>query len=445
MYGLRQTGRTIHLINLTTQRSLSFSCSLNKETFVRDKPHVNIGTVGHVDHGKTTLTAAITKAMAEAYPEINSFKDYKAIDNAPEEQKRGITINASHVEYSTLNRHYSHVDCPGHADYIKNMISGTSTMDGGILVISAADGVMPQTREHIVLAKQVGVKHLVVFINKCDTVDEEMIELVEMEIREELTACGFDGDNASVIPGSALCEIENKQPEIGREAILKLMEAVDSDIPVPERNLDEPLLMPIENLYKIPGRGTVITGNVERGVANKGDKVEILGYGKHFKGTINGMETYLKTLDRLEPGDNAGVLVKGVNREQLRRGMAIVSPGSVKPALKVEANIYILTDEEGGTGKPLKHMGQNMIFCRTFDCMAATIYKDEKDRILPGENGLMNFVFRVPMVIEEGDRFTVRAGKTTVGTGIVTKVYDELTEDQVAEWFDTKASLKKPL
>jgi len=445
MFGLRTTQRSVQWIVLESQRTLSFTCQLGKEVFVRDKPHVNIGTIGHVDHGKTTLTAAISKCLAEHLPELNKFKDYKAIDNAPEEQKRGITINASHVEYQTENRHYSHVDCPGHADYIKNMISGTSTMDGGILVISAADGVMPQSREHIVLAKQIGVKHLVVFINKCDTVDEEMIELVEMEIREELTNCGFDGDEIPVVCGSALCEIENKQQDLGREKIVELMAAVDEAIPVPERDLNVPFLMPIENLYNIPGRGTVITGNVERGTANKGDKIEILGYGKKYSAVINGMETYLKTLENLEPGDNAGILVKGVKREQLRRGMAIVKPGSVTPALKVEANIYILTPEEGGSTRPMKHMGQNMVFARTFDCMAATMYKDAKDRILPGENGLMNFVFRVPMVIEVGDRFTVRSGKTTIGTGVVTKIYDEINEAQVKDWFDQKAHLKSEL
>jgi len=406
---------------------------------------VNVGTIGHVDHGKTTLTAAISKCLAESLPEINSFKNYKAIDNAPEEQKRGITINASHVEYQTENRHYSHVDCPGHADYIKNMISGTSTMDGGILVISAADGVMPQSREHIVLAKQIGVNHLVVFINKCDTVDEEMIELVEMEIREELSNCGFDGDEIPVICGSALCEIENKDPKLGREAIQQLMSCIDEHIPVPERDLNEPFLMPIENLYNIPGRGTVITGNVERGSAKKGEKIDILGYGMKFNAVINGMETYLKTLEDIQPGDNCGILVKGVKREQLRRGMAVCKPGTVTPALKIEANIYCLTEDEGGTGKPLKHMGQNMIFARTFDCMAATMYKNEKDRILPGENGNMNFIFRVPMVIEKGDRFTIRSGKTTIGTGVVTDIYDDVTEKQVAEWFDMKAHLKKPL
>jgi len=445
MFGLRTSSRSIQWICLNSYRPLCFSSALGKEVFVRDKPHVNIGTIGHVDHGKTTLTAAISKCLHEHLPELNTFKDYKAIDNAPEEQKRGITINASHVEYQTENRHYSHVDCPGHADYIKNMISGTSTMDGGILVISAADGVMPQSKEHIVLAKQIGVQHLIVFINKCDTVDEEMIELVEMEIREELTNCGFDGDAIPVICGSALCEIESKQPELGRERIVELMAAVDEVIPVPQRDTNVPFLMPIENLYNIPGRGTVITGNVERGIAKKGEKIEIIGYGKKYPAVINGMETYLKTLDNLEPGDNAGILVKGVKREQLRRGMAVCKPGSVTPVLKMEANVYILTQDEGGSSRPLKHLGQNMIFARTFDCMAATMYKDAKDRILPGENGMMNFVFRVPMVIEVGDRFTVRSGKTTVGTGVVTQIYDDLTEKQVSEWFDMKRELKKEL
>jgi len=430
---------------LNSSRSLSFTAAINKDTFVRDKPHVNVGTIGHVDHGKTTLTAAITKALHEAYPEINAFKDYSNIDNAPEEQKRGITINASHVEYQTENRHYSHVDCPGHADYIKNMIAGTSTMDGGILVISAADGVMPQTREHIVLAKQIGIEHLVVFINKCDTVDEEMIELVEMEVREELSMYGYDGDEVSVICGSALCELQNKSPELGRERILELINAVDENVPTPVRNTNDPFFMSIESVYQIAGRGVVATGTVESGIAKKGSKASVIGYGRNIDTTISGMETYLKTLDQLEPGDNAGVLLKGVQRNMIRRGMCIVEPNSVKPALKVKANVYILTKDEGGTGKPLKHMGQNMIFSRTFDCNAATLYKNAEDRIMPGENGEMTLIFRVPMVILKGDRFTVRCGKTTIGTGVVTDIVDDVTEKQVAEWFNMKAALKSEI
>jgi len=442
MFGLRTTTKSLQWIGLNSCRTLCFTASLNKEVFVRDKPHVNVGTIGHVDHGKTTLTAAITKCLHEAYPDINAFKDYSKIDNAPEEQKRGITINASHVEYQTENRHYSHVDCPGHADYIKNMIAGTSTMDGGILVISAADGVMPQTREHIVLAKQIGIENLVCFINKCDTVDEEMIELVEMEVREELSTYGYDGDDIPVICGSALCEIENSNPELGREKILELMEAVDQSVPVPERNPDEPFFMAIESVYQIAGRGTVATGTVERGFAKKGEKVDLVGYGKKEASAIAGMETYLKTLNHLEPGDNAGVLLKGIQKGGIRRGMAIVAPGSVTPALKIRASIYILTKEEGGTGKPLKHMGQNMVFARTFDCMASTNYLNPEDRIMPGENGEMNLIFRVPMVIEKSDRFTIRCGSTTIGTGVVTDIIDDVTEKQVDEWFTMKAHLK---
>jgi len=445
MFGLRTTQKSLQWICLNNARPLSFTSQVMKDTFVRDKPHLNVGTIGHVDHGKTTLTAAITKCLHESYPELNAFKDYAKIDNAPEEQKRGITINASHVEYQTENRHYSHVDCPGHADYIKNMIAGTSTMDGGILVISAADGVMPQTREHIVLAKQIGIEHIVVFINKCDTVDDEMIELVEMEVREELSMYGYDGDEIPVIAGSALCEIENTQPELGRERILELIEAVDTNVPEPERNPDEPLFMSIETVYQIAGRGTVATGTVETGTAKKGERVDVLGYGRSHNTSITGMETYLKTLDMLYPGDNAGVLLKGLQRTDIRRGMVICKPGSIEPALKVRASIYILTKDEGGTGKPLKHMGQEMIFSRTFDCMAATNYDNPDQRIMPGENGEMNLVFRTPMVIKKGDKFTIRSGKTTIGTGVITDLINDVTEKQVTEWFGMKAALKTAL
>jgi len=442
MFGLRTTQKSLQWICLNNARPLSFTCSLMKDTFVRDKPHLNVGTIGHVDHGKTTLTAAISKCLHEAYPDLNAFKDYAKIDNAPEEQKRGITINASHVEYQTENRHYSHVDCPGHADFIKNMIAGTSSMDGGILVISAADGVMPQTREHIVLAKQIGIEHIVVFINKCDTVDEEMIELVEMEVREELSTYGYDGDEVPVIAGSALCEIENTNPELGREKILELINCVDENIPVPERNPDEPLFMSIESVYQIAGRGTVATGTVETGSAKKGERVEILGYGRRHNTQIAGMETYLKTLNELFPGDNAGVLLKGLQRSDIRRGMVICEPGSIEPALKIRASIYILTKDEGGTGKPLKHMGQEMIFSRTFDCMAATNYDNPDQRIMPGENGEMTLIFRTPMVMKKGDKFTIRSGKTTIGTGVCTSIINDVTEKQVTEWFGTKAALK---
>jgi len=292
------------------------------------------------------------------------------------------------------------------------------------------------------LAKQIGIEHIIVFINKCDTVDEEMIELVEMEVREELSTYGYDGDEIPVIAGSALCEIENKQPELGRERILELVNAIDNHVPEPERNPDEPFFMPIETVYQIAGRGTVATGTVETGTAKKNDKVDVLGYGRKKKATITGMETYLKTLENLEPGDNAGILLKGLQRADIRRGMVICEPGSIEPALKVRANIYILTKDEGGTGKPLKHMGQEMIFSRTFDCMAATLYDNPDQRIMPGENGEMNLVFRTPMVIKKGDRFTVRSGKTTIGTGVITDMINDVTEKQVTEWFKTKANLK---
>jgi len=445
MFGLRTTARSIQWISLNSSRSLCFTAPQCREAFVRDKPHLNVGTIGHVDHGKTTLTAAITKCLSETLPEVNGFKDYANIDNAPEERKRGITINASHVEYQTENRHYSHVDCPGHADYIKNMIAGTSTMDGGILVISAADGVMPQTREHIVLAKQIGIPQLIVFVNKCDTVDEEMIELVEMEVREELSAYGYDGDEATVICGSALSEIENKNTELGREKILELMAAVDSQFELPQRDMNEPFFMSIESVYQIAGRGCVCTGTVEKGQVKKGDKVEALGYGKRTLAAAAGLETYLKTLDYLEAGDNAGVLLKGLKREDVRRGMVLCKPGSVKAALKVRASIYVLNKDEGGVGKPLKHLGQNMIYGRTFDCMASTNYLNPDDRIMPGENGEMNLIFRVPMVILKGDRFTIRSGKSTIGTGVVTDIIDDVTEKQVSEWFTMRANMKEAI
>lgn len=392
-----------------------------KKTFSREKPHVNIGTIGHVDHGKTTLTAAITKVLAEAGGA--KFKDYADIDNAPEERARGITINAAHVEYETDNRHYGHIDCPGHADYIKNMITGAAQMDGAILVVAATDGQMPQTREHLLLANQVGVKHLCVFINKADMVeDEEIIELVEMEIRELLTEYGFDGDETPIVCGSALCALENKKPEVGLDKIKELIEAVDSHIPLPERDLDKPFLMPIEDTFSIPGRGTVITGSIERGVVKKGDEVELIGHGrKPIKTNTTGLEMFHKSLDQGQAGDNLGALVRGIKREEVKRGMVLCAPGSAKSYKKCRAQVYILKKEEGGRHKPFVSNYTPQMYVRTGD-VAATINLDEgKEFVMPGEDASFELTLFHSMPLEKGLRFTMREGSRTVGTGVVTE------------------------
>lgn len=323
-----------------------------KKVYQREKPHCNIGTIGHVDHGKTTLTAAITKVLAEN--KLAAAKKYEDIDNAPEEQARGITINVAHVEYATANRHYGHTDCPGHADYIKNMITGTSQMDGAILVVAATDGAMPQTREHLLLAKQIGIEHIVVFLNKADAADKEMLELVEMELRELLTEHGYNGDEVPIVTGSALCALEGKEPEIGRDAVMKLLDTVDSYIPTPIRELDKPFLMPIENVYSIPGRGTVVTGRLNRGVIKKGMECEIVGYNKFFKTTITGIEMFHKILEEAQAGDQLGALIRGVKREEVRRGMALCKPGTIKQHDHFEVQVYVLKKEEGGRDRDRK-------------------------------------------------------------------------------------------
>ncbi|KAI9298417.1 elongation factor Tu [Neoconidiobolus thromboides FSU 785] len=398
------------------------------DVFNRDKPHVNIGTIGHVDHGKTTLTAAITKCLAEAGQA--KFRDYSEIDKAPEEKARGITISTAHVEYETNNRHYAHVDCPGHADYIKNMITGAAQMDGAIIVVSATDGQMPQTREHLLLAKQVGVKNLVVFINKVDAIDDpEMLELVEMEMRELLSHYGFDGDNTPIVQGSALCALEGRSDEIGKEAITKLMAAVDSFIPTPERDLDKPFLMPIEDVFSISGRGTVATGRVERGTVTKGSEVEIIGYGQHLKTTLTGIEMFHKSLEKGMAGDNMGALLRGVKREQLSRGQVICAPGSIKPHTKFQTQLYILTKEEGGRHTPFVNNYRPQLFVRTTDVTAilrhpeGTEDADEK-MVMPGDNVTMDVELLHEIAIEEGLRFTIREGGKTVGTGVVSKIYE---------------------
>lgn len=401
-----------------------YAAEAAKKTFSRDKPHVNIGTIGHVDHGKTTLTAAITKVLSEAGGA--KFKGYADIDNAPEERARGITINAAHVEYETDTRHYGHIDCPGHADYIKNMITGAAQMDGAILVVAATDGQMPQTREHLLLANQVGVKHLCVFINKADMVDDaELMELVEMEIRELLTEYGFDGDETPIICGSALCALEDKLPEVGLERIRELIEAVDGHIPLPERDLDKPFLMPVEDSFSIPGRGTVITGSIERGVIKKGDEVELLGQGKNTIKTIaTGLEMFHKSLDQGEAGDNLGCLVRGVKREEVKRGMVLSAPGTTKAIKKCRAQVYILKKEEGGRHKPFVSNYTPQMYVRTGDVASTITLDDGKEFVMPGEDANFNLTLMHPMPLEKGLRFTMREGSKTVGTGVITELIE---------------------
>jgi elongation factor Tu len=392
-----------------------------KEKFNRDKPHCNIGTIGHVDHGKTSLTAAITKILAESGGA--TYTAYDQIDKAPEEKARGITINTAHVEYQTKARHYAHVDCPGHADYVKNMITGAAQMDGGILVVSAADGPMPQTREHILLARQVGVPALVVFMNKVDMVDDpELIELVEMEIRELLTSYQFPGDTIPIIKGSALAALEGKTPEIGREAILKLMEAVDTYIPQPERPVDQPFLMPIEDVFSISGRGTVVTGRVERGIVKVGEELEIVGLRDTSKTTCTGVEMFRKLLDSGQAGDNIGALLRGVDREGVERGQVLCKPGSVKPHKKFKAEVYILTKEEGGRHTPFFKNYRPQFYFRTTDVTGIVTLPDGTEMVMPGDNISIDVELISPIAMEEKLRFAIREGGRTVGSGVVAKI-----------------------
>ncbi|XP_077974893.1 elongation factor Tu-like [Styela clava] len=399
-----------------------FYAAAVKQVYQRNKPHINIGTIGHVDHGKTTLTAAITKYLSAKTG--STFKKYEEIDNAPEEVSRGITINAAHIEYESEKRHYAHVDCPGHADFIKNMITGTTMMDGGILVVAATDGAMPQTREHLILAKQIGVQSLVVYINKADAVDSEVLELVEMEIREILTEHGFDGDNTKIVVGSALCALEDTKPEIGENSIKELVDVIDEHIALPQRDLTSPPYLPIEHTYKIPGRGTVVSGKLTQGVLKKGDQVEIGGFGKMIKSTASGIETFHKTCDVAEAGDQLGVLLRGVKREDVRRGMVVGKAGTIKLSQKFQATVYVLTKEEGGFGKPITGNYMAMLYSKTWNVNGRTpapAEDEESKMVMPGEQGSIDFVLRVPLVVIEGDRFTIRNGRTTVGTGLITK------------------------
>ncbi|MDP4824140.1 MAG: elongation factor Tu [Aestuariivirgaceae bacterium] len=396
---------------------------MGKEKFKRDKPHCNVGTVGHVDHGKTSLTAAITKILAETGGA--TFTAYDQIDKAPEERARGITISTAHVEYETANRHYAHVDCPGHADYVKNMITGAAQMDGGILVVSAADGPMPQTREHILLARQVGVPALVVFMNKVDMVDDpELLDLVEMEVRELLSSYQFPGDDIPIIRGSALAALEGKTPEIGRDAILKLMEAVDSYIPQPERPKDQPFLMPIEDVFSISGRGTVVTGRIERGIVKVGEEVEIVGLRDTVKTTVTGVEMFRKLLDSGEAGDNVGALLRGVDREGVERGQVLCKPGSVKPHRKFKAEAYILTKEEGGRHTPFFANYRPQFYFRTTDVTGVVTLPEGTEMVMPGDNISFDVELITPIAMEEKLRFAIREGGRTVGAGVVASITD---------------------
>jgi len=389
-----------------------------KEKFERNKPHVNIGTIGHVDHGKTTLTAAITKYFGE-------FQSYDKIDGAPEEKARGITISTAHVEYETEARHYAHVDCPGHADYVKNMITGAAQMDGAILVVSAADGPMPQTREHILLGRQVGIPTMVVYMNKVDQVDDdELLELVEMEIRELLEAQGYNGDNVPIVMGSALAAMEGRDPEIGEESVRKLMKAVDDFIPTPERAIDQPFLMPIEDVFSISGRGTVVTGRIERGVVNVGDEIEIVGIKDTSKTTCTGVEMFRKLLDRGEAGDNVGVLLRGVDREGVERGQVLCKPGSVKPHTKFEAEAYILTKDEGGRHTPFFANYRPQFYFRTTDVTGTVQLAEGTEMVMPGDNVSFGVELIAPIAMEEKLRFAIREGGRTVGSGVVTKIIE---------------------
>ncbi len=392
-----------------------------KEKFERTKPHCNIGTIGHVDHGKTTLTAAITKVLAESGGA--EFSAYDDIDKAPEEKARGITISTAHVEYETESRHYAHVDCPGHADYVKNMITGAAQMDGAILVVNAADGPMPQTREHIVLARQVGVPALVVYLNKIDQVDDpELLELVEVEVRELLSSYEFPGDDIPIVKGSALAALDGKNDEIGKNSILELMKAVDDYIPQPERPKDKPFLMPIEDVFSIEGRGTVVTGRVERGIVNVGDEIEIVGIKDTSKTICTGVEMFRKLLDQGEAGDNVGVLLRGTKRDEVERGQVLAAPGSVKPHTKFTAEAYILTKEEGGRHKPFVSKYRPQFYFRTTDVTGEISLPDGTEMIMPGDNTKLEVNLIAPIAMEEQLRFAIREGGRTIGAGVVSAI-----------------------
>jgi len=396
---------------------------MSKEKFERTKPHVNVGTIGHVDHGKTTLTAALTKVMAAKHG--GEVKGYDQIDNAPEERERGITIATAHVEYESDNRHYAHVDCPGHADYVKNMITGAAQMDGAILVVSAADGPMPQTREHILLARQVGVPYIVVYLNKADQVDDdELLELVEMEVRDLLSTYEFPGDDTPIITGSALKAFEGDTTDIGIPSIDKLIEEMDSYIPVPERAIDGDFLMPVEDVFSISGRGTVVTGRIDRGIVKVGDEIEIVGIKETAKSTCTGVEMFRKLLDEGQAGDNVGVLLRGTKREEVERGQVLAKPGSITPHTKFEAEVYILTKEEGGRHTPFFKGYRPQFYFRTTDVTGAVELPEGTEMVMPGDNVQMVVNLIAPIAMEEGLRFAIREGGRTVGAGVVAKIIE---------------------
>jgi elongation factor Tu len=394
-----------------------------KGKFERTKPHVNVGTIGHVDHGKTTLTAAITTVLSTKFG--GEAKKYDDIDAAPEEKARGITINTAHVEYETANRHYAHVDCPGHADYVKNMITGAAQMDGAILVVSAADGPMPQTREHILLARQVGVPYIIVFMNKCDMVDDaELLELVEMEVRELLSKYEFPGDDTPIVKGSAKLALEGDKGELGEAAIMKLAEALDSYIPQPQRAVDGAFLMPIEDVFSISGRGTVVTGRVERGILKVGDEIEIVGIRPTVKTTCTGVEMFRKLLDQGQAGDNVGVLLRGTKREEVERGQVLAKPGSITPHTKFECEVYVLSKEEGGRHTPFFNNYRPQFYFRTTDVTGAVVLPEGTEMVMPGDNVKMTVTLIAPIAMEQGLRFAIREGGKTVGAGVVAKILD---------------------
>jgi len=396
---------------------------VSKEKFERKKPHVNVGTIGHVDHGKTTLTAAITKVMGEKFG--GEFRAYDQIDNAPEERARGITIATAHVEYESDKRHYAHVDCPGHADYVKNMITGAAQMDGAILVVSAADGPMPQTREHILLSRQVGVPYIVVYMNKADQVDDpELLELVEMEVRELLSSYDFPGDDTPVVVGSALKALEGDESEIGVPSILKLVEEMDNYIPEPERAIDGAFLMPVEDVFSISGRGTVVTGRVERGIVKVGDEVEIVGIRDTVKTTVTGVEMFRKLLDQGQAGDNVGVLLRGTKRDEVERGQVLAKPGSITPHTKFECEVYVLSKDEGGRHTPFFNGYRPQFYFRTTDVTGSCDLPEGVEMVMPGDNVKMTVSLIAPIAMEEGLRFAIREGGRTVGAGVVSKIIE---------------------
>ena len=396
---------------------------MSKGKFERTKPHLNVGTIGHVDHGKTTLTAALTKVLSAKFG--GEFKAYDQIDNAPEERERGITIATAHVEYETSKRHYAHVDCPGHADYVKNMITGAAQMDGAILVVSAADGPMPQTREHILLARQVGVPYIVVFLNKADMVDDkELLELVEMEVRELLDKYDFPGDKTPIVVGSALKALEGDPSDIGEAAIFKLADAIDAYIPQPKRAIDGAFLMPVEDVFSISGRGTVVTGRIERGIVKVGDEIEIIGIKPTLKTTVTGVEMFRKLLDQGEAGDNVGVLLRGTKREEVERGQVLAKPGSITPHTKFEAEVYVLSKEEGGRHTPFFQGYRPQFYFRTTDVTGACDLPQGTEMVMPGDNVKMTITLINPIAMEEGLRFAIREGGRTVGAGVVAKVIE---------------------